>query len=81
MRRHTYYLKLNKSSENAENTEELTKENNLDKSPLTIRCCCLSKEYESLESINEKIENSEEHIEMLKKELETHREQSLFCGT
>ena len=44
-------------------------------------CCCMKKEYPTIEVLEEHISKAEKVLEKLKKEMEVNTEKDLYCGT
>ena len=62
-------------------TEERAEENIAYIDHIPTKSCCMFKRNRSLQSIEEKIRLSEARKNSLKLNLETHEQQTLFCGT
>lgn len=63
-------------------TEDEANTNNIDLHPPSVRyCCCGTKHYETLESIEEKIKIQNDIVEKLKAEMDVNTDKDLFCGT
>ena len=63
-------------------TEDEANTNNIDLHPPSVRyCCCGTKHYETLESIEEKIKIQDDIVEKLKAEMDVNTDKDLFCGT
>ena len=61
--------------------DEVAKETGLDSNLVQMKSCCRNIKFESLESIDEKINSSKKRIEELEAQVNAEEEKNLFCGT